>query len=351
MTRPEAGADLLVVDAPAACQADYQKALADVARSVSFASSGEDVGRAARERSFPVVLVHLDGPDGTHADAVRLTRALCGLSDLPVIFVSQKVSQALSFFSRHSGPFDYLAWPIVPELAGAKIGTFIGLRRAAEKHAELERERDLLVDALESEKRRTDALVALAGEHVHRGKNLLAIIQSISLRTVSDGRSIADARSALLGRLRAIARAYHMATATGRAGAELHEIVEAELGEAAHRVVASGPSVRLKGGMVQTFTLVIHELTTNALAYGALSTPAGSVAIGWTFFDCGEESYLEVDWTEANGPPVVSPERQGFGLSLVATFAGTDAELPNVSFDPSGFVCRLRLSQDMIAAD
>jgi two-component sensor histidine kinase len=337
MTRPAAVADLLVVDAPVERHGDYERWLADVVSRVWFASSGEISGLIENGRSFAAVLMHIEGAGGGASfEAEPLAHALQNLPGVPVIFVSAQVSDALSVASRLSESFDCLALPVVPELLRAKVRVFL--------------ERDRLVRALESETRRADALAALAGEQVHRGKNLLAIIQSVSLRTVSDGRSIADARIALIGRLRAIARAYQMVTASGRAGAELADIIETELGEECHRVVMSGPPVRLRSAIVQTLTLVMHELVTNSLTYGALSASEGAVAVGWTYFDCGEESYLELDWTERGGPAVASPGRPGFGLSLIATLAGSGAPRPNVSFEAPGFACRLRLSQDMIVA-
>jgi two-component sensor histidine kinase len=351
MTRPSALADLLVVDAPMGRRADYERSLTDLVRTVVFATSSDDIERVASGYSFAAVLVHLDTPGGAYLDPEPIARLLLGRSGVPVIFISAEVSRILPIASRLSGPFDYLPWPIVPELLRAKVRVFLDLARALDAATELARERDLLAVAAEGEKRRADALIALAGEHVHRGKNLLAIIQSISLRTISDGRNIADARVALIGRLRAIARAYQMVTASGRSSAELGDIVEAGLGEAAHRVLVSGPPVRLRGSVVQTFLLAVHELVVNSLAYGALSAESGSVIVGWTFFECGEESYLEMDWTERGGPIAVSPQRQGFGLSLLSSLAGPGASLPNVSFEAPGFACRLRLPQDMITAD
>jgi two-component sensor histidine kinase len=334
MTRPTAVADLLVLDAPAEGRADYQKWLADLVGTIIFAKSGDDLKLFGDGRSFAAVLIHVDGHGVTERNAEH---ALRDLSGVPALVVSAEISQVRAVASRISGPLDYLPLPIVPELLRAKLRLFLDLRRALNVGAELVRERD--------------ALSALAGEHVHRGKNLLAIIQSISLRTVSDGRSIAEARTALLGRLRAIARAYQAVTACGRSGIELGDIVEAEFGEFFHRAVVSGPSVRLRRGVVQTFTLAVHELVTNSLSYGSLGAPDGAVAVGWTFFDYGDESYLEVDWAEYGGPTAVAPQRPGFGLSLITSLAGPSAPSPNFSFEAPGFACRMRLPQDMIAAD
>lgn len=354
MTSSEAPLDLLVVDAPVERQADYRSALHDVVGEIRFVGAGQEIGSIARGRGVAAVLVHLAGVDAAGFDPARLSPLLESAPGVPVVLVSADVSAALAvlprLFERFSNPLDTLAWPIVPAFLRQKVRLFSELARTGEVAAALAAERDRLAAALEAETHRAEAMAALAAEHVHRGKNLLAIMQSISIRTLSDGRAIAEARSALTGRLRAIARAYHLITASGRAGVALIDIVEGELGEAADRVHVSGPPVRLKGAMVQTFSLAVHELVVNSQAYGALGVPSGSVSVGWTYFECGEDSYLDVEWRERGGPAPAPPLRQGFGLSLLRTLAGSGAPLPNVRFETPGLVCRLRLPQDTLVA-
>jgi two-component sensor histidine kinase len=199
----------------------------------------------------------------------------------------------------------------------------------------------------------TERLRALVSEQAHRGKNMMAIIQSIALRTISDGRDVAEVRAALVGRIRTLARTSDLLAAASNAqGAALADIVEAELSDVGHRVTTAGPRVRVSGPLVQTLALAVHELATNAIKYGALCAPGGTVAVDWTFFERGSERYLEIGWTERGGPPPVkAAPRHGFGLSLISSMAGSGAEVPNFSFERDGFACRMRLSQDMIAAE
>ena len=104
------------------------------------------------------------------------------------------------------------------------------------------------------------------------------------------------------------------------------------------------PGVRLRSGTVQTFALALHELATNALRHGALSTPCGRVAVS-----CGpdpaEGGAQRLEWAERNGPPIPAPPaRKGFGLRLLerglAGQAGMEAE---TVFEPGGLRCALRL--------
>jgi two-component sensor histidine kinase len=108
------------------------------------------------------------------------------------------------------------------------------------------------------------------------------------------------------------------------AGADLKEVVDAELGAYAlpqagrkARVRVAGPPVRLAPHGAQAMSMVLHELATNAVKYGALSTPEGIVTIRWKLDD---EGTLTLEWRERGGPPVAgAPPRQGFGSRLLDT--------------------------------
>jgi two-component sensor histidine kinase len=188
-------------------------------------------------------------------------------------------------------------------------------------------------------------------EQIHRSKNLLMTLQAVVRRTISEGRDVTEMREALLGRLRAIARAYHLVSAADGTGVEISEVVEAELADVLHRVTASGPPARLSGSAVQTFALVLHELAANAVEHGSLGSPDGSVAMGWTFFEHGPDRYLEAVWTERGGPPPREPSGYGFGLTLISSFANSGPPGSNVTFDETGLICRMRLPQNIIVAN
>ena len=63
--------------------------------------------------------------------------------------------------------------------------------------------------------------------------------------------------------------------------------------------------------------MAVHELTTNAAKYGALSVYGGQVAVAWTVVIDAERHMLNIDWVESGGPPVTEPTRQGFGARLL----------------------------------
>ena len=138
-----------------------------------------------------------------------------------------------------------------------------------------------LVDISER-KSSEDRQKLLAREVHHRTKNLLSVVYSIVSRGLDGGRSVADTRASVLGRVRALGTTYDNLITTSWAGVELSDIVRTELGPYPAQWSVAGPSLVLNPQAAQNFTLAVHELATNAAKYGALSTPEGRVSVDWS---------------------------------------------------------------------
>jgi two-component sensor histidine kinase len=106
------------------------------------------------------------------------------------------------------------------------------------------------------------------------------------------------------------------------------------------RIKASGPDVTLDSQKALALTMVLHELATNAVKYGALSNDSGQVRIDWTVGEDHDAAHLKVCWEERDGPLVQAPARKGFGSRLI------EASLKNaqVLFAPEGITCTLEVS-------
>lgn len=163
----------------------------------------------------------------------------------------------------------------------------------------------------------------LAREVDHRARNLLALVQAAVLLTHAD--TVKDFKAAIEGRLQAISRAHSLAQSNG-AGVELHSLIVKEL--APYRVAETpradigGPTLFLEPRSAQSLAMVLHELTTNAVKYGALSVPSGRLRVGWS----RGEAEVVIRWSEAGGPPVKPPRHQGFGTRLVGPLVETGLE-------------------------
>ncbi len=327
---------ILIIDADPIRAEACKRLLKDLAPVVVTTEVGEKTALLLRERRFAAVIARLDSP-------AEIADLVSNATGVPVVLLAEDPDVLKAEKIVAAKDLDFLSASAGPDLLRSKAGLLVELARTRQQLEEATR-------LLEAEKRAGEALKGIIGEQVHRSKNLLAIIQSIAVRTLADGRDIADAREALAGRLRAMARAYQFLTSAGGKGTEISDIIEAGLGDAVHRATTSGPPARLASSVVQTFALAIHELTANAKKHGALGSPDGSIAIGWTFFENGQNRFLEVAWTERGGPPAHQPPQLGFGLALVSSLARSTSPTPSFVFDPLGFSCRMRLSHDMILA-
>lgn len=193
----------------------------------------------------------------------------------------------------------------------------------------------------------------LTRELDHRAKNLLTVVQSVVALTRAD--DVAAFKAAVEGRVLALGRAHSLVSAARWQGADLDRILTEELaayrGRNARRITLTGPTLMLKPSAAQGLALVVHELATNALKYGALSVGEGRLAVSWTIQGSpGEAPRLLISWEERNGPPVIppSPERRvGFGSRLIA--GSIERQLGgslHLDWAPSGLVARMEVPLD-----
>jgi two-component sensor histidine kinase len=177
----------------------------------------------------------------------------------------------------------------------------------------------------------------------HRVKNTLFTVQSLARQSL--GRP-ADTPGlhAFNERIMALARAHDLLTQSVWEGADLKEILEETLEPYLDRTVLAGPPVALTPNAALALSMVFHELGTNAVKYGALSVPEGSVTVVW-HVDPGALHRLTLHWEERGGPTVSPPARKGFGSRLIAASLKSDlAGEARVDYRPSGLVCVLTLS-------
>jgi PAS domain S-box-containing protein len=166
-----------------------------------------------------------------------------------------------------------------------------------------------------TDRKTQEATLLLAREVDHRAKNILAIVASlIDLTQASDQAAYAQALS---GRVAALSRAHALLAKERWTGGALGELVREELEAHAgrSRYCATGPSLMLCQRAVQPISMLLHELATNAIKYGALSVPGGQVTLHWAQTDDGA---VTLGWRERGGPPVHEPKEQGFGTALIS---------------------------------
>jgi two-component sensor histidine kinase len=220
----------------------------------------------------------------------------------------------------------------------------------------------------------------LLQELAHRVKNTLALVLSLARQTGARATAVAGFLDLFEGRLRALAVVHELLTESGWRSASLVALVRMVLAahggpggkdgegritiaikdELARMVLAahSGPGeeritiaieddVALRPGPVQDLVLILHELATNAAKHGALAVPGGTVTLRGRI----EDGALVLAWREDGGPPVIKPDKRGFGTTLLEQ-AVKHQQGGRVAFDwqrPAGLACTLHLPLAAVA--
>ena len=185
----------------------------------------------------------------------------------------------------------------------------------------------------------------LIGELQHRTRNLLAIVQSIARQTLGKGGALSD----FTARLEALGRVQKLVGGENEERFDLRDIVAMEVyavvGGEKGKVRMAGPPVSLAFQQVQTFTLVLHELCTNALKHGALRPGPGRVEIAWEVEGETADRSLAFRWRETGVEDMKSPQHRGFGTIMIERASGfarnTRSEM---RFDAQGVDWRISMA-------
>ncbi|QUD86085.1 HWE histidine kinase domain-containing protein [Phenylobacterium montanum] len=190
----------------------------------------------------------------------------------------------------------------------------------------------------------------LVDELNHRVKNTLATVQSIAVQTRRVTATAETFEAAFLSRLGALARVHDLLSRISWEGASLADVVRQTLSpyvsasDQARVLNLEGPDVRLGPNAAVTLAMAFHELATNAAKYGALSAAKGRVTVRWSADDPRQPSLIEITWREAGGPPVVRPQRRGFGSRFIERGLAREFDgKVDLDFTPEGVCCRMRM--------
>ncbi len=168
-----------------------------------------------------------------------------------------------------------------------------------------------ITDRREAEERQS----LLAREIDHRAKNALALVQSIVRLTRAN--DMATYVASVDGRINALSRVHTVLSQSRWQAVDLRGLIEEEIApyraQDADKIALAGPKISLEPAPAQTFALALHELVTNAVKYGALSSIAGRATLNWDLKD----GQLVFHWTEVGGPPTKTPSSPGFGTRII----------------------------------
>ncbi len=198
------------------------------------------------------------------------------------------------------------------------------------------------VDSALARLRAEAAQSVLNRELSHRLKNTLAMVQAITsqtLRRVTPREPV----QALEQRLLALSAAHEVLLKYNWTRAPLRQVVARVMQPFGQdeRVRTSGPDVLLAQRSALSLSMLLHELGTNAVKYGALSTEAGQVRLTWDVVEENGVATLVLRWRETGGPPVVAPSKTGFGSALIGMGLGGTGEV-DLRYSCSGVEFDLR---------
>lgn len=188
----------------------------------------------------------------------------------------------------------------------------------------------------------------LMDELNHRVKNTLSTVQSLAAQTMRGARVSGDVRETFEARLFALSRTHNQLSRASWESADLGSIlgdIFSPFADAADgRVRFDGSELKLPPRPALTLAMVFHELATNAVKYGALLSPLGTLSVSWRVIGERALDRLHIEWREVGGPRVQEPARRGFGSRLLSrAITGELKGNVRTAFEPEGFACDIDL--------
>jgi two-component sensor histidine kinase len=224
---------------------------------------------------------------------------------------------------------------------GGDTGARTGMEAGRDELATVGATLDRLLDELDCRRQRNEQAEEerslLARELAHRVKNSFSLVQAIARQTFR--RTDPDGYAVFSERLETLAGAFNLLLNREMQAAPLAETItkalQAHGGRDADRFDLEGPDVMLPADLALSLSLVIHELSTNAAKYGALSVDHGRVSVRWTL----DGARVSLAWQESGGPSVSPPASKGFGSVLIErAFPAGAAAVSRSDFRPDGLV-------------
>ncbi|HEV7323321.1 MAG TPA: response regulator [Ensifer sp.] len=286
------------------------------------AQSGDQALEILLQHDVALALVDVQMPGLNGFELAELMRGNERTRRIPIIFVTAGSADGQRRFRGYgAGAVDFIQKPIEPDILCSKVDVFFELYRQRQQLAAQRDELAAQADALKVAAEHKDILLR---EINHRIKNLFSLTAGLISVSARQATSVAELESDLRSRLHALSRA-HALTLPDLVREDSREEIATTVAallkaivaphDHAHggRIAISGSDAPLGGNALTSLALLLHELTTNAAKYGALSTSAGRLTIDVSAV--GEA--LHLDWSEEGSHSVsTAPEREGFGTTL-----------------------------------
>ena len=298
------------------------------------ARSGDQALEILLQNDVALALVDVQMPGLNGFELAELMRGNERTRRIPIIFVTAGSADGQRRFQGYeAGAVDFIQKPIEPDILRSKAEVFFELYRQRQQLAAQRDELALQAEALKQAAGHKDVLLR---EINHRVKNLFSITAGLISLSARSAASAAELESDLRSRVQALASAHDLTLpelgngdgiswADTTVTALLKAIVAPHENRQKSNIVITGSDAPLRGNALTSLALLLHELTTNAAKYGALSSAAGLLAIDISMSD----GILCLRWVEQGSPEVTGPtDREGFGTTLEkAALKGLNASI------------------------
>lgn len=205
----------------------------------------------------------------------------------------------------------------------------------------------LIMRDVSAQKGREDHVRFLMRELTHRSKNLLAVIQAMARQSLTKDITPEEFIRRFSDRLAGLAGSHDLLSGEQWRGVSLLDLVNSQMSHYKDlfgtRILLDGANLVIRPEAAQNIGIALHELSTNAAKYGALSNSDGQVRIAWHLDDTAERA-LHLSWREVGGPPVKPPTRRGFGHIVMDRITGRALDgQSGIRFEPDGVIWTLQV--------
>jgi two-component sensor histidine kinase len=302
-------------------------------------NSGEDALKKLLFDDYAVILLDVNMPGMDGYEMASFVRARKKTRHIPIVFLTAMFRDDTHLLQAYSaGAVDMVFKPVDPFILRSKVSVFVDLYL---KQVEAQRETELRHRLQEenfrvrAEKLNAEQALRRSQEHQeamqraeahqcmlieelnHRVKNMLTVVNAMARQTLASTPTPEDFTDKFVRRIDALGRTHSLLSREQWGNVPLAEVaresLEPYLLDGKKRVELRGPSVALEPKSAVALGIVFHELATNAIKHGAFSNRDGKISVQWEFDRAG----VRLKWVEDGGPPVVPPQRTGFGSRLI----------------------------------
>jgi two-component sensor histidine kinase/CheY-like chemotaxis protein len=331
------------------------------------AESADKALLALLTHDFAVLILDVQMPGITGFELAQMIKERKKTSEVPIIFLTAYYNEDQHVIEGYdSGAVDYLLKPINPAILRSKVSVlaelFLKQRQLEDANSALSAEvaerrlvqqqlselnetlEQRVLDRTEAHKQAEQQIRLLMNEVNHRSKNLLSVVTAIAQQTAAS--SPQEFVKKFSSRVQALAVSHDLLVKSQWRSIEASELIGGQLAHfgdlVGKRILFEGQPIRISSAAAQSIGMIVHELSTNAVKYGALSREEGRIDIGWKIDNSGAEPVFAISWTESDGPPIVVPTHRGFGTTVVTKMVEMSLDGKTVlDYTSAGLIWRL----------